>query len=271
MQRAFLFAALFLASTKVTCQFYPASDGAWCMEDDNWLPQALMGMEMSHEPDTLILGQSYKVIREYHGGLYRRHYVRSAPDGKGYVFLMDSLAEYLTGDTAALAGDTVHNVLVWNEDLENCPVFGFNFMDVIVDSVVVLSSQGVSITRQYCHSSCHDPSGVFDPFFFWQAGLGTSAGPYLQVRSFGAVIAILCAVVQGVTVCGTQISPDGHHQGMPGGPPCCIANSAVPEHAAGPSVRVAPNPSPGVFKFEGSGRWSITVVDAEGRVVLKTS
>ena len=83
------------------------------------------------------------------------------------MFLVDSLAEYLTGDVAAIPGDTVRNVLVQNT-IPDCPLWIVDMTDVVVDSVVSLSNQGVTVIRHFVHTPCYlNSNGQFFPNRFY--------------------------------------------------------------------------------------------------------
>ena len=90
-----------LLSAQLNAQFYPDSNATWCLVDQGTWEARNVNMVMDANPDTLIVGEVYKRIREYRGiygetsfELWDRHYVRSAEDGKGYVFLLDSCLLY---------------------------------------------------------------------------------------------------------------------------------------------------------------------------------
>lgn len=149
-------------------QFYPDSNAVWCGQADNGGPPGFyVQYQMAAMPDTTINGTVYKKVSEFtdetgdwvYVGTY---YIRSDSSGRGYAYLPDSMAEYLTGDASALAGDTVPDVL-WRITHEPG---SHVLVDLVVDSVVTLSNLGVSVTRHYC------PYGVQPTTSFWQAGMG---------------------------------------------------------------------------------------------------
>ncbi len=142
----------------VQAQFpaFPDSSASWCFDSAENSDFVRIQMIMGPDPDTLIGGQTYKRIEEYNINgfsgdteLVQRFYVRSDSLGKGYVMLLDSVQEYLAVDVGANAGDTLHNVLTaifWGSSPN------FELKSVVVDSVVVLENNGVSVTRQFVHA-----------------------------------------------------------------------------------------------------------------------
>ena len=148
-----LFSAVLLCAVAMPiarAQFYPDSNTVWCAYDDVGIPPGFdVQFNMSSSPDTLIGSTVYKKVTEsdnYSGAWMpvRNYYVRSDPSGRGYMYLPDSLTEYLTGDVSAQAGDTVYGVLVY------APQVNVYFQtNLVVDSVVMLSSGGVSVVRHF--------------------------------------------------------------------------------------------------------------------------
>lgn len=267
-----------LISAQLTAQLYPDSNATWCLTDPNTPSEYDVNMVMDADPDTTIMGQIYKRVREYRGiygetsfELRDRHYVRSAEDGKGYVFLLDSMAEYLTGDTAAQAGDTLQNVLVWN-DMSDCYPFDFVLFDVIVDSVVTISNAGVTVRRHFAHTPCYLVTpGQFQPYrFFWQAGMGTSAGPYMHIRSGFVPITMIC-MMSGSS---TRYSIWGAGPGQPGGDQCCwpiTISNAVVERSPRSSITATPNPSTGLFSFNATGPIALEVFNSLGQPLMNVN
>lgn len=268
---------LALLPAALHAQFYPDANATWCLVDQYAWVLPDVNMVMDSDPDTTILGQVYQRIREYRGvygetsfELWDQHYVRSATDGKGYVFLLDSMTEYLTGDTAALVGDTLNNVLVWN-DMSDCYPFDFALYDAIVDSVLTLTNAGVTVRRHYAHTPCYMITpGQFDRHrFFWQAGMGTSAGPFIQIRSGLAPIDLQCAMNGDTPVFGLE-SDNFQILGLPGGVPCCwpaIDSDGIVDGIKHPRIAVSPNPSSGFFAFSGPVVRGIEVRDIYGKMV----
>jgi len=247
-------------------QFYPGSNAAWCLRNVQSPDGFDIFIQMSGNPDTVVMGQTYKRVREYHDRgdieLINRYYVRSSPDGKGYAFLLDSMAEYITGDLHAQAGDTVHGVLVFDR---YCG-WGYNLLDIIVDSVATLSNMGVTATRQYVRTPCY-PIGNYSPSgFFWQGGLGTAYGPLLRVTPGLSADRPRCAVVRDTTLYAVW-------PGEIGGPPCCsppVVGMEMEERPHPERLVAMPNPSTGAFQLGGSAMGETRVHDAYGREVLVT-
>ena len=274
-----LFIAFVLCTVVITpstrAQFYASSNASWCLGDGLIMDGPLVNMEITSDADTLIMGVVYNRIIEYHGPspwhYSKRHFVRSATDGKGYLFLLDSLAEYLTGDVSAEAGDPVYQVIMAS-DLDECLLIGYEYrlFDVVVDSVVTRMNDGISIARHYVHEvSCYNGgNGNFDPAsFFWQAGLGAFAGPVLQIRSGLSGLGLNCAVAQGETVFSPWTTPVGD----PGGPTICCWPLGLSVTEVDPSrhVLVSPNPSTGLFRFT-NAPGEKRILDTRGREVLVT-
>jgi len=263
-------------------QFYPDSSAAWCLRDGLWQPNDFVQMVMSNDPDTLIQGQVYKRIEEYRWDnysqgfdwdVYQRHYVRSDTNGQGFVFLLDSMAEYLTGDVAAIPGDTVRNVLVQNT-ISDCPLRIFDTTDVVVDSVVSLSNQGVTVIRHFVHTPCYlNSNGQFFPNrFYWQSGIGTSGGPYLRIYTGFSPYNAFCATSNGEVQLGPW-SNDWVHSYLPGGPDCCGPDAmSVQENDRISSLSLSPNPAQNELRVE-LGRLgrgipaTLRIFDATGRQV----
>ena len=141
-----------VVSNTANAQFYPAANAVWCGQDDDGGPPGFqVQFQMGATPDTLINGIVYKTVEEFNDAsgnwTYKRsHYVRSDTNGMGYIYLPDSTDEYLTGDLGAVAGDTVHDVLM---SMTNSTDINYYLFYVLVDSVVSLSNAGVSVVRHY--------------------------------------------------------------------------------------------------------------------------
>jgi hypothetical protein len=230
---------------------------------------------MGLDPDTLIGGTSYKKVNAIGNasGSYEfigEYYVRSDPSGKGYLYLPSIGVEVLTGDVATQVGDTVQDVLVavWN-----APGFTFLFRDLVVDSVVLLSNEGVSVTRHYLDPTPIDQFNPFNPIspsqVFWQAGMGTAYGPFV----IGSSSFYQCVV-------NDTMQYDISNDGLPGpggaGQLCWQLNLATPETAMRGQVglKISPNPVADdlVIELVGSaahrgGR--LALYDPTGRVVLE--
>ncbi|HMN06788.1 MAG TPA: T9SS type A sorting domain-containing protein [Flavobacteriales bacterium] len=240
-------------------QFYPASTAKWCIWDGafplgpNNSPNR--HLTLVEGADTLIAGHSYQCIVQYNyydftdSWYYETtYYVRSGPSGKGYLYLPDSAAEYLTGDLSAIAGDTVHDILVLYKNPGGCG-WDFQLTDAIVDSVVTLTYGGVTVQRHYVHTPCYTSTNFdFIPYWsFWQAGYGPSNGPYLTLSNLLAPVGPACVVADGDFVYSDWSEP----LGMPGTPcNCPDLDLGMAEVNRGGLTRISPNPSPGTFTLQ---------------------
>jgi hypothetical protein len=244
-------------------QFYPDSNAVWCGQADNGGPPGFyVQYQMAAMPDTTINGTVYKKVSEYtdetgdwvHVGTY---YVRSDSSGRGYAYLPDSMAEYLTGDASALAGDTVHDVLLRTSHEPS----SHELVDLVVDSVVTLTNLGVTVTRHYC------PFGA--PNSFWQAGMGGNFGPVIRV-SGGLSI---CAVQDIVLYNGNYNDPV--YGPLPGGSMWCPSINVGVQEPNEPLHSVAlssPNPSEGPFTILSARPLEeVLVYDPQGVLILRTT
>jgi hypothetical protein len=261
--RAVLLSALVLMTSVVSnAQFYPSANAVWCGGDDNGGPPGFnVQFQMGIFPDTLINATGYKKISEYNSAtgqfiLIRDYYVRSDPNGRGYVYLPDSMAEFLTGDIFAESGDTVRNVLF---AVSGESYVSYLLEDFIVDSVVQLSNAGVTVTRQYLDPTGFNPLGASQ--VFWQAGMGTSFGPVME----GSGGFVLCGV-------GNAIQYDLGNNGLPGpdnvGEICWPISTNVNEGCVDKKPVFIPNPSTGIFTI-GIPTPSTTVYTSTGQQVWK--
>ncbi len=253
-------------------QFYPDANALWC---GTVLIESLTGFsvqfQMGDSPDTLLSGTAYKRISAFGNasGSYEfigDYYVRSDVTGKGYVYRPGVGDELLSGDIAAQAGDTVHDVLVavWDP-----PAFTFQFRDFVVDSVVLLSNAGVSVTRHYLDPTPLHPFNPFNPIsasqVFWQAGMGTAFGPFV----IGSSSFYQCVV-------NDTMRYDLSNNGLPGpggaGQACWPVSTGLNEAVLGGNayMTVLPNPSSGLFHF-GQVAEQIIVYNAEGRLLFRQS
>jgi len=268
---------LLLPVLHASAQFYPASTADWCIWDGGYAlgpnNSPNRHLTMMEDADTLISGHSYQRIVQYNyydftdSWYYATtYYVRSGPSGQGYLYLPDSAAEYLTGDLSALAGDTVHALLVNYQD----PGCGWDFQltDAIVDSIVTLAYGGVTVQRHYVHTPCFSSAnGNFIPeWSFWQAGYGPGNGPYLTYSDLLAPVGPACVVADGDFVYSDWSEP----QGMPGTPcNCPDVGLGVAEFNRGALVHLSPNPSTGLFHLsQAAGR--ITLFNAMGQFLFRT-
>jgi hypothetical protein len=229
LARLLLVAIALVSLPMVTsAQFYPEARAYWRGWDDNGGPPGFnVGLAMPIFPDTLINGTTYKKIRENNDALgspefIRDHFVRSDTDGKGYVYIPDSAAEFLTGDLGVQAGDTVHDVLV---SLTNSTDIAYFFRDLIIDSVVTLSINGTSAMRWYINGD--DAGGLL---LFWQTGMGTISGPMLEMSGQWWYCCVNDTVRYGSGPC-----------------PSWITDVSEPENSPELSLLCGPNPSSGSF------------------------
>jgi hypothetical protein len=231
-------------------------------------------MVMGSDPDTLILGQTYKRVEEYNrepwwwenSTFVQRYYVRSTSDGKGYVMLLDSMQEYLAADISAAVGDTVHDVLTVSE---SGPLPSFDLKEVVVDSIITLENNGVSVVRQFIHAVGWDP--LIPPFgyrTFWQAGIGNSTGPLMQLGITQGNVEPLCLRIQDTYVyTGYFLEP-----GLPGVPCECSLLPVGIESRTNAQPTIGPNPSTGLFNFTTSQRVLEAIIfDPQGRRILRTN
>lgn len=211
---------------------------------------------MGLAPDTIIHGDVYKKIDEYRAYEYTRTYfVRSDPSGKGYAWVPDSAAEYVTGDLTAQAGDTVHDVLwSWTNELG---IF-YSLHNTVVDSVVVLTNAGVTVTRHYV-----DNNGSLGSYHFWQAGMGTSYGPMLESTGDAGSCVVGDTAMFGYFINGLLPGPIGEFI-------CSVPGLGIGDHIRLQELEVFPNPSTGLFGLDLRVR-STTVYDATGQLLFQTS
>lgn len=285
--KAFLTILLTICYFQSAGQLYPERDAHWCGMDASWSPDAHYELYMDSDPDTVIEKKSYKRVLEYRSFsyspenvwlLHRKHYVRSALDGMGYIFLLDSMAEYPTGNSVAQAGDTVHDIIV-EQNLIDCGASdgSFGLVDIIVDSVIVLTNEGVTVERFYVHTPCFNSSnGSFNANnFFWQTGIGHSTGVFLKMNPGLSPTGIFCATASDTLYLGSGVSD--WHILLPGGEPCCISVlTNVEEKTRYSMLSIYPNPSSGIFTTEipelkGSAPYQFMILDAMGRSVFSTT
>jgi hypothetical protein len=199
-------------------------------------------------PDTLINGTVYKKIQENNDAsgtpeFIRNHFVRSDTSGKGYVYIPDSAAEFLTGDLNAQAGDTVHDVLMsYTSETE----ISYWLTDVIIDSVVTISVSGSQKTRWYTND--YTGTGAIP---FWQEGMGTVSGPVLELTGQWWYCCVNDTVQFGSGPC-----------------PSWITEVIEPRGAVAPLTVLGPNPSSGLFRLSSEQAHDVTVLNAQGLIVL---
>ncbi len=251
---------------------YPSADAGWCVLDYSSPPNGgWIWLDMTETPDTVIDGTVYQRVQSYKESgnqaypWFWTYYVRSAPDGKGYVYLLDSLAEYMTIDLGALVGDTVFQVLAF-DNTQNCPDqvsnSGFLFMDLIVVDIDTITNLGVSVVRHdllpaYC-------TELIGPYF-WQEGLGTSEGIITGVTSGLSEVRLRSGAINDTCF----YNGPGNEYALLGGPSCCtVIPTAIAEPGGPTLVQAVPNPSNGVFNIQAPVGSVITVRDARSRVLF---
>ena len=218
-------------------------------------PGAPIQYRMGPEPDTLINGVIYKRIDGYYDygylggeGMTGPYFVRSAADGKGFIYLPDSTAEYLTGDLNAVAGDTVW-VFIGVGDLQR---------SAIVYSVEAIIEDGIEVIRTNVM--------VAGGLRFWQTGSGTSTGPFTWPTAISGPDE-RCIIINDAVMFNRS------NDGLPGGPPCCVPLFLdVADQNNIPTLRPAPNPSNGLFTLSTASNLTdqVLVCDPHGREVLRT-
>ncbi len=241
---------LCLTANNTIAQAYPDSSASWCFDDLNNSDLFQIRMTMGPDPDTVILGQTYKRIGVYaiHDWqppeLVQNYYVRSDPSGKGYVMLLDSMQEYLAIDVGANVGDTVQDVLTVSSWESNAFYW---IQPVIIDSAVTLENNGVTVTRKFIHAQSFIPYPQDAFQIFWQEGIGGSYGPLINLTSSSGFTMLNCLHVQDTYVFSIQ-------SGLPGVPcDCALATVGITE--VGPNkegevqegLRLFPNPADGFF------------------------
>lgn len=267
-------------------QFYPVADATWCA--GNGINGGYRHV-LDTNPDTTIAGISYKTVRNYrcldgcpslweasNYELISRCFIRSTPDGKGYIRDEDDTLEYLIGDIGALVGDTVRDVLIlgnnWSDWEEG---FDRTTYDVIVDSIVDVERWGVTVRRHFIHELSFwnpDDSSPYNfwPWrFYWQQGMGTSHGLILRMElALSDYYGLLCAMSRDTTVFSwygfTDMTPWGY---PPGGPACCAPwDVGIGEHLFNQRF-VSENPSTGLFRLNTTAPIAVEVFDAQGRAI----
>jgi hypothetical protein len=280
-----------IPTSEAASQFFPTRNAEWCAYSSSdglkyWMPP---------EPDTLVGGLVYQKVLRFtcwsdfqppgscdqltgNGYAYEQTILaRSTPDGKGYVRAAMDTVDHLVGDIAAEVGDTVRNVLIFDDllDVWQAPTLRPKF-DVVVDSIVEVERWGVSVRRHFVHevtfwNAVNHPPGFFIARnFFWQEGMGTSHGLVLRADTLTMTLySLRCAMSGDSTVYswyfgGTSTPPWGY---PPGGPACCAPwDVGVAEHTTEPSVTTE-NPSSGLFRLNATTPINVAVFDAQGRLV----
>jgi len=184
---------------------------------------------------------------------WEEYYVRSSINGKGYTYLPDSTAEFLTMDLTATVGDTIHDIFAINEVFTCAGLF----ISVVVDSIIPVNVQGIWCDRYYLSSDCFPwNEGFHPPDFFWQEGLGTSFGPALAITGTFNPAYMVCAEVNNANV----YSATGNSCG-------CIPYTSVPESASAPDISIIPGNIAGAFIIEHPRSLGIEVFSSCGTLV----
>lgn len=204
---------------------------------------------MDENADTLINGVTYQRITTHMDPntqfypWFWTYYVRTGQDGKGYAYLLDSLTEYLTMDPSASIGDTVFDVLCWDES-NSCGGNLLEVLDVVVLDIDTLTDQGLTVVRHYVLPfQC----GSIEGPYFWQAGLGTSQGVLLGITSGLSEVELKYASINDTCYFNAYTNP----YGLPGGPSCCTWVSGVEEQTRSLGIlRAMPNPNNGLCTID---------------------
>ena len=255
-------------------QAYPDSSASWCFSDFNNSEFTRIQMILGPDPDTVIAGQTYKRILEYimngsfdHSELVQRFYVRSDTTGKGYVMLLDSMQEYLAVDVAANAGDTIPNVLTsytWGPDPD------YEIRTVVVDSVLLLENNGITVNRLFIHAIGWEPLVPYVGYYmFWQSGIGGSTGPLLQLEMIYGNTNPDCLRLHDTYVYSEQSG----NPGLPGIPcDCSLLPVGIEELHSAMTAFITPNPSTGQFILVLAQKAkSIAVYSATGQQIWQGS
>jgi len=250
MRLVILFVLVIGLGLSVSAQFYPESSAYWRGWDDIGGPPGFnVGLVMPINPDTLIDGVLYKRIRESNDAsgsseFIRDYFVRSDASGRGYVYLPDSAAEFLTGDLNAEAGDTVRDVLV---SLTNSTDIDYFITYAIIDSLVSVSVAGTPTLRVYVN-------GVNGTSQFWQEGMGTISGPMLELSGQWWYCCVSDTLQYGEGTCPSFVLGLNDLQGSPD-----------------VELIQGPNPSGGVFFLAAElALENVLVYNQQGQLIIHT-
>jgi hypothetical protein len=243
-----------MSALHAQAQFYPDSLANWCLRSSASPAGGSFIMHMVANPDTLINEVSYKRVEPVlftgtvFGPPFPRYYIRSLSDGSGYIYIPALNEEFKTGNVSAAVGDTVRDVLVWDNTL-TCEVLvdanlGLALAEVVVLGIDTITAQGVTVVRHSVWPLCSD---VFEPTF-WQAGIGTEHGPLMLITPGLAHIYLGEASVGDTCYYDRITNP----MGLPGGPSCCWYTdvNGITEGVAGQHFSIRPNPTPGRITVE---------------------
>jgi hypothetical protein len=229
----------FSISSGISAQFYPDSTGTWCIRDLNNSTALDITMEMRVGYDTIINGNTYQLIDEFHGDdnwsvpeYIKTYYVRSDTAGNGFIYIPALSEEYLTGNINVNVGDTIENLYM-----------GFAGSIAIVDSAVILSNASDTVRRVYVRQPWIGNS--FSSIkSFWQSGMGCSFGPYINYDDFQD---LTCVIADGRYTFSLSI-PGNHADQLPIVPCECVAIATnVEEGISRVLPSIFPNPSTSTF------------------------
>ncbi|MCC6541269.1 MAG: hypothetical protein IT225_03505, partial [Flavobacteriales bacterium] len=106
---------------------------------------------------------------------FSRCFVRNDDQGRGYARLDNMDMEVLIGDINAPVGTIIQDVAIVDFACDTYWEYG-PLTDMIVDSIVDLSENGLQARRLYVTPLCSP--GVAAALSFWQTDLGTPFGPF---------------------------------------------------------------------------------------------
>ncbi len=192
--------------------------------------------------------------------MHKMTHARIQPDHPlcSYSVLRTTLQEYLTIDNTAQVGDTVENVLVVSTWYAGPPYH--SLANIVIDSTVTISNNGVSVYRQYLHAEYY-PAG--EDMIFWQTGAGNSMGPIFVHAFDDGFEEVDCIRVQDECVFTVPY-------GLPGVPcDCPLGDPVGVGTIAGEAWQAAtPNLSTGLFHLSDAAE-RITVYNAMGKLLFR--
>lgn len=256
------------STNEVLAQAYPDSVACWNVLNLNNDTCISTSFVMGAAPDTLISGEVYKRIFRFKdswcfGGYWYldgEFYVRSDDMGRGYVFLLDSMQEYLSIDNNAQVGDTLDSVILtgmYGDDES------MGLGSVSIDSIYTLTINGMPITRKTINPLC---CGAATPELaleiFWQVDMGTSYGPVLNAGAGYGFNSTQCMRIQN-----TNVFSNGPTSGIE----CdCPFDLTVNIDRASWSLLSSahPNPSTGLFHL-GHLAEKISIYNAQGKLLFR--
>lgn len=271
-----LFTALagYLSMLHACAQFFPTEQAAWCLSRNTPEGEDRYTLALVPDQDTVIQGHTYMVI-EYTAewpptmDLYpfsawnSRCYVRNDDEGRGYLLADGMDAEVLVGDIDAPVGTIIQDIAADDGSCGTSWEYG-PLTDMIVDSIVDLSENGLQARRLYVTPLCSP--GVAAALSFWQTDLGTPFGPFLMLNELSRPTPE-CAAVNDTTRFWI------FEELQLGGPLCSCYDTGleVPVRDEVNSIIVFPNPSRGSFLLHSPNALAVEVHDPLGRLVLRTN